>query len=53
MGTNFPVELTRFIGRAQEIGDFTRVLADARRLTLTGPGDHGKMQRSHEARQVL
>jgi non-specific serine/threonine protein kinase len=42
MGTRIPVQLTRFIGREQEIGDITRLLNEARLLTLTGPGGCGK-----------
>lgn len=42
MGTRIPVQLTRFIGREQEIEEITRLLTDARLLTLTGPGGCGK-----------
>jgi predicted ATPase/DNA-binding CsgD family transcriptional regulator len=40
--TRIPVQLTRFIGREQEIGNITRLLAESRLLTLTGPGGCGK-----------
>jgi non-specific serine/threonine protein kinase len=40
--THIPVQLTRFIGREQEIDDVARLLSDARLLTLTGPGGCGK-----------
>ena len=42
MGSSFPLQLTRFIGREREINDATRALSEARLLTLTGPGGCGK-----------
>lgn len=42
MRTNLPVQLTRFIGRVQEIDEINRLLTEARLLTLTGPGGCGK-----------
>ncbi len=42
MRTRIPLQLTRFIGREQELGDITRLLAESRLLTLTGPGGSGK-----------
>jgi predicted ATPase/DNA-binding CsgD family transcriptional regulator len=42
LSTRIPVQLTRFIGREQEIGDITRLLTESRLLTLTGPGGCGK-----------
>jgi predicted ATPase/DNA-binding CsgD family transcriptional regulator/uncharacterized membrane protein YecN with MAPEG domain len=40
--TNFPVQLTSFIGREQEITDIKRLLVSARLVTLTGAGGSGK-----------
>ncbi|HEY1294563.1 MAG TPA: helix-turn-helix domain-containing protein, partial [Chloroflexota bacterium] len=37
-----PVQLTSFVGRAREIADVRRELAQTRLLTLTGPGGVGK-----------
>ena len=42
MSSQPPVQLTRFIGREQEISDITRLLSDVRLLALTGPGGCGK-----------
>lgn len=39
---NLPVQLTSFIGRAQEIAEVKRLLATTRMLTLTGMGGAGK-----------
>jgi non-specific serine/threonine protein kinase len=39
---NLPAQLTSFIGRAKEIAAITRLLDDARLLTLTGAGGCGK-----------
>ena len=39
---NLPLQLTSFIGRARERADIHRELAEARLLTLTGPGGMGK-----------
>ena len=40
--TNFPVQLTSFIGREREIADVKRLLASAHLVTLTGAGGSGK-----------
>jgi predicted ATPase/class 3 adenylate cyclase len=40
--TNLPVPLTRFVGRARELAEVQALLADARLVTLTGPGGTGK-----------
>jgi predicted ATPase/DNA-binding CsgD family transcriptional regulator len=40
--TNFPVQLTSFIGREQEIIDIKRLLFNTRLVTLTGAGGSGK-----------
>ena len=42
MTHNLPVQLTQFIGRRREMADLERMLADARLVTLTGPGGCGK-----------
>src|SRR5690606_18016937 len=39
---NLPVQLTSFIGRAQEIDDVRQLLSEERLLTLTGAGGSGK-----------
>jgi predicted ATPase/DNA-binding CsgD family transcriptional regulator len=53
MSNNLPIQLTRFVGRQREIDDVKRLLADARLLTLTGPGGSGKTRLALEvARQV-
>ena len=39
---NLPPQLTSFIGRAQEVGEATRLLSEGRLVTLTGPGGTGK-----------
>jgi predicted ATPase/DNA-binding CsgD family transcriptional regulator len=40
--SNLPAESTSFIGRPRELSEGVRLLADARLLTLTGPGGVGK-----------
>ncbi len=42
MPHNLPVQLTQFIGREREMADATRLLAETRLLSLTGPGGSGK-----------
>jgi len=39
---NLPLQLTSFVGRAQELGEVKQMLAESRLLTLTGPGGSGK-----------
>lgn len=39
---NLPVQLTRFIGRSEEIASIRQLLAHNRLVTLTGPGGTGK-----------
>jgi predicted ATPase/DNA-binding CsgD family transcriptional regulator len=39
---NFPVSLTSFIGREQDVEGILQLLATSRLLTLTGPGGVGK-----------
>ena len=40
--TNFPVQLTSFIGREREIADVKRLLFSAHLVTITGTGGSGK-----------
>ncbi len=40
--TNFPVQLTSFIGREREIADVKRLLSSSHLVTLTGAGGSGK-----------
>ncbi len=46
---NLPAQLTSFIGREDELDQVARLLADARLVTLTGPGGAGKTRLSVEA----
>jgi predicted ATPase/class 3 adenylate cyclase len=39
---NLPVQLTSFVGRAEEMGEVRRLLSGTRLLTLTGAGGTGK-----------
>ncbi len=39
---NLPMQLTRFIGRGEEIATIRALLAKNRLVTLTGPGGTGK-----------
>lgn len=41
-GNNLPVPLTSFVGRAKEIAEVKKLLAETRLLTLTGSGGCGK-----------
>jgi predicted ATPase/DNA-binding CsgD family transcriptional regulator len=40
--TNFPVQLTSFVGREREIADVKRLLFSAHLVTITGTGGSGK-----------
>jgi len=40
--TNFPVQLTSFIGREREIADIKRLLFSSHLVSLTGTGGSGK-----------
>ncbi len=40
--TNLPVQLTSFVGREQERSELEEILAEARVVTLIGPGGSGK-----------
>ena len=46
--TNFPIKLTSFIGREQEIGDVARLLVGSHLVTLTGTGGSGKTRLAFE-----
>ena len=43
---NLPTQVTSFVGREDELADTTARLAEARLLTLTGPGGTGKTRLS-------
>jgi predicted ATPase/class 3 adenylate cyclase len=43
---NLPTQVTSFVGREDELADTTAKLAEARLLTLTGPGGTGKTRLS-------
>ena len=47
--TNLRAQITSFVGRADDLARITGVLADARLLTLTGPGGAGKTRLAGEA----
>ena len=51
--TNFPVQLTSFIGRQHEIADLQRRLFSAHLVTLTGPGGCGKTRLALEMAETL
>ncbi|MGW2227919.1 BTAD domain-containing putative transcriptional regulator [Streptomyces formicae] len=48
-----PAQLTRFVGRADELARIGALLADARLVTLTGPGGAGKTRLAVEAARTL
>jgi len=47
-GTDLPVHLTRFIGRAHELSELGRLIGTTRLLTLTGAGGSGKTRLARE-----
>jgi predicted ATPase len=51
MSTKLPPQPTPFVGRADELGELARLLADdnCRLLTLVGPGGIGKTRLALEA----
>jgi predicted ATPase/class 3 adenylate cyclase len=51
--SNLPSSLTRFIGRARELGDLRALLRSHRLVTLTGPGGSGKTRLSIETARSL
>ena len=50
---NLPAQLTRFIGREREMEQVQQMLAQARLLTLTGPGGAGKTRLAIEVGAAL
>ena len=48
---NLPLQLTSFVGRADEIAQALRLLADHRLVTLTGPGGSGKTRLAASGRE--
>ncbi|MCG5219406.1 BTAD domain-containing putative transcriptional regulator [Streptosporangium soli] len=46
--TAVPAQLTSFVGRADDLAEVTRLLGDARLVTLLGPGGSGKTRLSIE-----
>jgi predicted ATPase/DNA-binding SARP family transcriptional activator len=46
---NLPAQITSFVGREEEIGRLGALLAEARLITLTGPGGAGKTRLAIEA----
>src|SRR5262252_3368845 len=51
--TNLPAQLTSFVGRDDELARVAKLLAEARLVTLTGPGGAGKTRLSVEAADRL
>jgi predicted ATPase/class 3 adenylate cyclase len=49
VANNLGRQLTSFVGRTREIAEITRLLAETRLLTVTGPGGSGKTRLSLEA----
>ena len=50
---SLPEELTSFVGRADEVARISRLLGDARLVTLTGPGGTGKTRLSIEVARSI
>src|SRR5919106_1809901 len=50
---NLPRPLTTFVGRRRELDEIKRAVAEARLLTMTGPGGTGKTRLSIEAAREL
>jgi predicted ATPase len=51
--TNLPIATTPFLGREKELPEVLQLLADARLLTLTGPGGTGKTRLAAQASAML
>ena len=51
--SNLPIATTPFLGREKELPEVLRLLADARLLTLTGPGGTGKTRLAAQAAAML
>jgi predicted ATPase/DNA-binding SARP family transcriptional activator len=51
--TNLPVQMTSFVGREREKGDYVRLLQANRLITLTGPGGCGKTRLALEMGSAL
>ncbi|MBE1487635.1 AfsR/SARP family transcriptional regulator [Plantactinospora soyae] len=51
--TNLPIPLTSFVGREEELGRVTELLAGSRLVTLTGPGGAGKTRLATESARTL
>ena len=51
--TNLPILATPFLGREKELPEVLRLLADARLLTMTGPGGTGKTRLAIQAAAML
>ena len=51
--SNLPLQLTSFIGRAQELEAVKQILSGERLLTLTGPGGSGKTRLAIQASAEL
>jgi len=51
--TNFPVQLTSFIGREREIADIKRLLFTSHLVTLTGTGGSGKTRLAIQVANTL
>ena len=53
MSTTLPAPLTRFVGREAELARAAALLAEARLLTLTGPGGAGKTRLAIQLASVV
>ncbi|MEV4802432.1 BTAD domain-containing putative transcriptional regulator [Nonomuraea sp. NPDC049421] len=51
--SNLPARLTRFVGRADDIAQVSRLLGTARLVTLVGPGGAGKTRLALETASAL
>jgi len=53
MSVTLPAPLTRFVGREVELAPAAALLAEARMLTLTGPGGAGKTRLAAQLASVV